>query len=107
MSKLNTNDHLLENAVTSRLISDLHKKLEDFIIEGLKRKGFEFENVIDLENFIKERCKTEDNIQKEQKTYFVDNVPFFLHNYKIEISNVMQEDRDYVLRANYGSHVYL
>ena len=29
-------------SVTSRLFSGLQTKLEDYIIEGLKRKGFEF-----------------------------------------------------------------
>lgn len=107
MYKLNTDAESLQAAVTSRLVSDLQKKLEDFIIEGLKRKGFEFDNKSDLENFIMSRCRAEDNIQEKQKTYFVDDIPFFLHNYEIQMSNVIEQDRDYVLRANYGSYAYL
>lgn len=94
-------------SVTSMLVSGLQTKLEDYIVEGLKRKGFEFDNKLDLENFIMSRCRAEDNIDQKQKTYFVDDIPFFLHNYEIEMSNVMQEDRNYVLRANYGSYAYL
>lgn len=94
-------------SVTSRLVSDLQRKLEDFIIEGLKKKGFEFDNKLDLENFIMSRCRSEDNINEKQKTYFVDNIPFFLHNYEVEMSNAMQEGKDYVLRANYGYYAYL
>ena len=67
----------------------------------------EYDNKSDLENFIVSRCRAEDNVDQKQKTYFVDDIPFFLHNYEIEMSNVMQEDRDYVLRANYGSYAYL
>jgi len=40
--------------VIGRLSSELNKKLEDYIIEGLKRKGFEFET------FIKNNCRCED-----------------------------------------------
>lgn len=40
--------------IIDRLFNDLNKQLEDYIIEGLKRKGFEFKSKIELEVFIKE-----------------------------------------------------
>ena len=46
--------------VIGRLSSELNKKLEDYIIEGLKRKGFEFENRLELQTFIKNNCRCED-----------------------------------------------
>ena len=68
-----------------RISNDLNKKLEDYVIEGLKRKGFEFKHKIELEAFVKDRCRCEDNIDLNEKVYYVDDIPFFLHNYKSEI----------------------
>ena len=48
--ELSTNSPLF----IDRLSSELNKKLEDYFIEGLKRKGFEFET------FIKNNCRCED-----------------------------------------------
>ena len=48
---------LLIDSVIGRLSSQLNKQLEDYTIEGLKRKGFEFENRMELENFIKSNCR--------------------------------------------------
>ena len=65
MEQTLNNDQMPESllsSVTSRLFSELQTKLEDYIIEGLKRKGFEFENRTDLEEFIKTRCECKDNI---------------------------------------------
>lgn len=72
---------------TSRLYDDLNRQLENSFIEGLKRKGFEFKNKLELETFIKERCRCADYIKLKKRVYYVDDVPFFLHNYKIEINN--------------------
>ena len=46
--------------VIDRISSELNKKFEDYIIEGLKRKGFEFKNRLELETFIKNNCRCED-----------------------------------------------
>ena len=59
-SELSTNSPLFIDSVIGRLSSELNKKLEDYIIEGLKRKGFEFKNRLELETFIKNNCRCED-----------------------------------------------
>lgn len=78
------NNDIIKN-VTDKLHNNLNKQLEDAVIEGLKRKGFEFKHPLELEAFIKERCRCEDNIDLKERVYFVDNKPFFLHKYKYEI----------------------
>lgn len=107
MNKLNTNAQLIQADVTSRLISDLQKKLEDYIIEGLKRKGFEFENQTELENFVKTRCRRTDNIQFKEHIYYVDNFPFFLHKYEIIYEPITEDNNGIKMSANYGSYAYL
>ncbi len=94
--------------VIGRLSNDLNKQLENYVIEGLKRKGFEFKDRIELEAFIKERCRCEDNIDLKEKVYYVDNTPFFLHNYKSESLQMPSiTDREYKLTANLGTYAYL
>lgn len=56
-------------SVIGRFSSKLNKQLEDYMIEVLKRKGFEFDNRIELENFIKSNCRCEDRTDIKQRTY--------------------------------------
>jgi hypothetical protein len=99
---------LLIESVICRLSSQLNKQLEDYMIEGLRRKGFEFENRIELENFIKSNCRCEDRTDIKQRTYFVNDIPFFLHCYEIDIAlNPIQTDREFKMSANYGRYAYL
>lgn len=94
--------------VIGRLYNDLNKKLEDYVIEGLKRKGFEFKHTLELETFVKERCRCEDNIDLKERVYYVDDVPFFLHNYKSEPLQMPSiTDREYKITANLGTYAYL
>lgn len=99
---------LLITDVIGRLSSQLNKKLEDFMIEGLVRKGFEFENRSELENFIKSNCRCEDRTDIKQRTYFVNDIPFFLHCYEIEMDlNLITTGREVKMSANYGRYAYL
>lgn len=88
--------------------SELNSQLENYFIEGLKRKGFEFKNKLELEAFVKERCRCEDHIDRKEKIYYVDNKPFFLHNYKIgPLQMPSTADREYKITANLGAYAYL
>lgn len=98
---------LLIADVIGRLFSQLNKQLEDYIIEGLKRKGFEFENRMELKNFIKSNCRCEDRTDIKQRTYFANDIPFFLHCYEIEMDNPITTDREVKMSANYGRYAYL
>ena len=99
---------LLIADVIGKLSSQLNQQLEDYMIEGLKRKGFEFENRIELENFIKSNCRCEDRTDIKQRTYFVNDTPFFLHCYEIEMNlTPITTDREVKMSANCGSYAYL
>jgi len=88
----------------SKLSEQLNKKVDDLIVEGLKRKGFVFENRNDIEKFIQSNCRCEDNIDLKKRTYFVNDTPFFLHGYEI---NPMIIDRELKWTANLGSYKFL
>ena len=95
-------------SVISSLSDDLDIKLETIIIEGLKRKGFEFNNKFELLNFIKQRCKIEDDSNLKQATYFIDNKPFFLHDYNIEFDlTTIIDGKSTTIKASCGNFVYL
>ena len=99
---------LLIASVTGRLFSQLNKQLEDYMIEGLKRKGFEFENRMELENFIKSNCRCEDRTDIKQRIYFVNDIPFFLHCYEFDMDlNSIQTDGEFKISTNYGHYAYL
>ncbi len=94
--------------IASRVYNDLNKKLEDYVIEGLKRKGFEFNNKIELESFVKEYCRCEDRPHIKERIYFVNNEPFFLHNYKSEpLQTPLITDGEFKLTASLGTYAYL
>lgn len=96
------------NNVIGEISNDLNNKLENSIIEGLKRKGFEFKHKFELEKFIKEHCRCEDNVELKERIYFVHNIPFFLHNYESEINlNLLTKDDCKTISAIYGSFTYL
>lgn len=77
-------DNIMHDVI-DRLSNDLNRQLEDSVIEGLKRKGFKFKHKLELETFLKHRCRCVDYIDLKKRVYYVDDVPFFLHNYKNEI----------------------
>ena len=94
--------------ITNSLSDDVNSKLETIVIEGLKRKGFEFNNKYELVNFIEHRCKREDNTHLKQITYFIDNEPFFLHDYNIKMDlTTIIDGQNTTIKASYGNFAYL
>lgn len=79
--KLNTGMH---HAADS-LAYSINKQIDDVVIEGLKRNGFDFTDRPrqDVEEFIKKYCKCEDNIHHKERMYYVYNKPFLVHDYNI------------------------
>ena len=94
--------------IIGKLSNDLNTELEYYVVEGLKRKGFEFKHPVELAAFVKERCRCEDNIDLKEKIYYVDNTPFFFHNYKSEPLQMPSiTDKEYKLTASLGYYAYL
>ena len=98
--------------IVQELIEDINKdlygQLDDCFVEGLKRKGFEFDNKSELESFIKEFCRCEDNIEKKERVYYVDDIPFLFHHYTIEIiTDPLKTGCRNVISASLGEFRYL
>jgi len=97
----------LANEMQKNVVFDLVNQLEKVIINGLKSKGFEFDKREDLENFIKDRCRCEDYVQKQQKIYYVDEIPFLLHNYEVIYNPIERNENSTSISANWGTYQYL
>lgn len=101
------------DSVQSLAIKELSNRLVDKIdavcIEGLKRKGFEFKNNLELESFIKTNCRCEHNIATSEKVYFVNDIPFLLHKLenKIDFTTDALYEKSIKLVATCGSYSYL
>ena len=67
-------------------LSGIENKQNDLIIEGLKRKGFDFSNHFELIDFIKENCTATNNQDLKITTYFVNGIPFLAYFDKREFS---------------------
>lgn len=100
--RFNARDVALEE-----LRNNLTNKLEQVVIEGLKLKGFVFENKNELVNFVKEHVRIEDNVEYQEKVYYVKDIPFLLHRYQIVIEPPTEINRSIVMSANIGHYCYL
>lgn len=77
------------------------------MIHGLKLKGFEFKNRIELENFIKDNCSCADDLKKQIRTYYIKSVPFLLHCYKTEIKPIISDSIEVTITADLGFYRFL
>jgi hypothetical protein len=91
---------------TKKLSQHHYKELENVVIMGLRNKGYYFDNKIHLEEFVKENCKIEDNVNLKEKVYFVKEEPFLLHKYDFDIK-FNQDNRTTTLTASLGSYHYM
>jgi len=105
---INGNDNV-DTFLRKEFIKKTIKSFDNLIIEGLKRKGYEFKNHLELTKFIKERCKCTDNILTNEKVYYVDDTPFFLHKYKndFEINNPIENDNSVTMSIDFGEYAFI
>lgn len=96
-----------QNELIKNISDSLTKKMESIFIDGLKLKGFEFENRKELELFVKSNCRAEYLEGKMEKVYYVNNIPFLLHKYSFDISPICEVDGSIKISGNYGSYSYL
>lgn len=89
--------------ITKDLCIGLTIKFDEIIIEGLKRKGFVFEDKDQVVEFVKNNCRCEDYAHIKERIYFVNDEAFLLHIYRSEI----EMNTNCNLTATYGSYSYL
>ena len=97
----------LEEKMTLELSKKMTTSLDDMFIKGLKKKGFTFENKSRLVEFVIKNCICKENVNLQEKTYYVNDVPFLLYSYRLDIVEVINNDTQFVLNANLGQYTYL
>lgn len=94
--------------IISLVSKKIDNEMERILFDSLKKKGFEFKDNIELEKFIKERCWCENNIDSQERTYYIDNNPFLLWEYPGEIkTNITVEKGNVKVSANLGPFTFL
>ena len=94
------------NQAKSKVLSMINSKLDDYLLKGLNKKGYEFENLDDLKTFIQEHCSMTDDVQIKQRIFYVKKVPFFLHNYE-PIIKIEEKKKWFTASASIGTYAYL
>jgi hypothetical protein len=97
----------IQEQITNEITQGLSNEFDKIFLKGLDLKGFTFENRIDAEKFIKENCRCADDLHNQQKTFYINEIPFLLHVYKIEIEPIVNFERKTSITANYGYYKYL
>lgn len=105
--KIEKESEFIASSVVNSLSEGFVSKLENLIIEGLKRKGFEFESRIEIENFIKKNCECLDNVSLQERVYYVNSIPFLLHHYGVIVDPFIKDRSVISVDATYGSYEYL
>lgn len=97
----------IQELIIKNLTEGLCNKFDDVFLEALSKKGFEFKNRKETEEFIKENVTCIDNLQEKQKVFYVNGVPFLLHEYKSVLSEVVIINNCPTIKGEYGSYAYL
>lgn len=99
------NENFISN-IHNEIIKSLNSKFDEYIVEGLKRKGFEFSNKKEVEEFVKLNCTCEDYKDIQERIFFVKSIPFFLHNYEVKF-DLEQTKSKTIMYANWGKYSFL
>lgn len=94
-------------SLTSSKVNEFVNQIEDVIIEGLKRKGYTFEDRDRLEFFIKEKCRCEHNKDSNISTYYVNDTPFLKHKHNSLPKFKISEEDHFSVSVNLGEYIYL
>jgi hypothetical protein len=98
----------IQHKIIRDLTRQINQRLNEIFIEGLRRKGFYYDDEEELADFVKENCRCEDHTSKSERIYFVNDIPFLIHYYKANLG--MQIDHNGFktsIEADYGDFAYL
>ncbi len=80
-------DFNYEQKLQERIIDGYFKKIDELIIEGLKRKGYIFESREERRDFLKRHGESFNSIDIKSTTYFIKKEPFLeIYNEEIDFN---------------------
>lgn len=80
-----------------------------YLVEGLKLKGFSFEDDLDVIKFVSSRCVVTVDEATNMATYYVDGVPFLARDFRFAVINTSYFDleRNVIVAANRNGYFFL
>src|SRR5690606_10652422 len=86
----NPNEINVVDVIIKKSAFDMAQQWDTYFLEGLKRKGFEFDNPLEAQYFVKANCKAVED-HNGNRTYYVNGIPFFY----FRPSKTMDIDKDF------------
>ena len=84
----------IEDQIMQGAYESITTTLDDLVIEGLKRKGYTFDNKRELISFIKENCTSKYFKPQNVTEYYVNDTPFLIYkNQDVEIKKDFTENK--------------
>jgi len=93
--------------ICNSFAKDCASRMDEIIVNALARKGFVFKTKQEIEFFLIKNGRCEDNKELQHRIYYINDIPFLLHNYKTEIQNPLDGSDGYKMKADLGSFAYL
>ena len=97
-------DNTIQQKLVNKIVTQHNEQLDHITKIALHKKGFDFDTKDQLTQFVKKRCTCEDYIHSRVRKYYIDNQPFLLYNYKV---NVHVTDDPYIVKAQTGYYKFL
>lgn len=97
-----------QSTMVNNMISNMQNILDDACIEGLKRKGYVFDNRRDLELFVVSNVVCNIYPNNGKRLYLVNNIPFLEYFPNMEVDwPILNENRETKINAKLGTINFL
>ena len=84
----------------------ISNRIDEIITEGLRRKGFEFEDKKELIKFVQRHCECVHGVLAKTKTYYANGEAFLIWEENYEITQSYQ-DGNIIFHADCGKYEYV
>lgn len=95
------------NEISNKMANDLANKFDEIFEEGLRLKGFEFNNKFQLYDFVKHNCSCLEDSENFNRTFTVNGMPFLFHSYRQNVTPVIEINGEFSISADFGYYKYL
>lgn len=95
--------------IQNQLLNSVYSKQDEILIEGLQRKGHQFNNKSEMIKFVSKYVRCDDNIYTRQKTFYVYDQPFLVQNYAegLNFNTEYLDERTIIAKWHLGSFKFI
>jgi len=92
----------IEQELINEIITKQNKEFENIFRSALSEKGFDFENTLELYDFVQRHVS--DFVDGNYHTYYIDGTPFLQFNFDVKINHDFEADK---ITAVFGEYKLL